>query len=147
MRKNLVRYKSFAELLEHIIEDYENNIINSSKVIERLIELAKEIRKAENEGQNLGLTEEEVAFYDAISISKKIDLKNGQLKDMVKELVKSIKRDLGVDWTSNEVIKARIRANVRLLLLRNQVSGEESEKLIDSIFNQAFALYRDFVPA
>lgn len=145
-RKNLIRYKSFADLLEQIIEDYENNIINSSKVIERLIELAKEIRNAEQLGRDLGLSEEELAFYDAISTSKKSDLRNGKLKQLVRDLVGMIKRDLGVDWTNNEVIKSRIRANVRLLLLRNQVAAEESEKLTDFIFNQAFALYKDYVP-
>jgi len=146
MRKNAVRYKSLTELLEQIIEEYENNIINSTKVIERLIELAKEIKSVEKAGSKIGLSEEEMAFYDVVSSSKKSDLKNGELKDLVKELVKIIKRDLTIDWTNNEIIKARIRANVRLLLLQRKLPSQESEQILDSIYQQATALYRDFVP-
>ncbi|MDD5688662.1 MAG: type I restriction endonuclease subunit R [Caldisericia bacterium] len=144
VRKNGVRYRSLAELLDQIIEEYENNIINSTKVIERLLELAREIKSAEKAGVNLGLSEEEVAFYDAISSSKKSELKNGELKDLVKELVNIIKRDLMVDWTNNEIIKSRIRANVRLLLLRNNFAPEETENVLNLVFDQAFSLYRDF---
>lgn len=146
MRKNSVRYKSLMELLEQIIEEYENNIINSTKVIERLIELAKEIKSVEKAGVKIGLSEEEMAFYDIVSSSKKSDLKNGELKDLVKELVKIIKRDLTVDWINNEIIKARIRANVRLLLLQRKLPSQDSENILDSIYQQAFSLYRDFVP-
>jgi len=146
IRRNLVRYKSLMGLLEQIIEEYESNIINSTKVIDRLIALAEEIKAAEKIGINLGLDEEEVAFYDAIVSVKKSELKNGELKDLVKELVRIIKRDLTVDWTNNEVIKARIRANVRLLLLRKRFSIEQNKKILDSIFQQAFSLYRDFIP-
>jgi len=144
IKKNRVRYRSLAELLDQIIEDYENNIINSTKVIERLLELAKEIKSAEKAGVNLGLSEEEVAFYDAIASAKKSELKNGELKNLVKELVRIIKRDITVDWTNNEIIKSRIRANVRLLLLRNKFAPEETENVLNLVFDQAFSLYRDF---
>lgn len=144
VRKNGVRYRSLAELLDQVIEEYENNIINSTKVIERLLELAKEIKSAEKAGVNLGLSEEEVAFYDAISTAKKSELKNGELKDLVKELVRVIKRDITVDWTNNEIIKSRIRADVRLLLLRNKFAPEETENILNLVFDQAFSLYRDF---
>ena len=146
MRKNLVRYKSLMELLEQIIEEYENNIINSTKVIERLIELAREIKSVEKAGAKLDLNEEETAFYDAIISSKKSGLKNGELKDLVKKLVRTIKRDLTVDWTNNEIIKARICANVRLLLLRKKFPIEQNEKILNLIFQQASSLYKDFIP-
>ncbi|MBI2514939.1 type I restriction endonuclease subunit R [Candidatus Wolfebacteria bacterium] len=147
MRKNLVRYKSLLDMLEDIIEKYENNIINSTKVIEKLIELAKEIRKVEKQGEGIGLSEEEMAFYDAISVGRKAINGNGKFKELVRELVKIIKRDLAIDWMNNDIIKARIRANVKLLLLRKGYKAEESEKVLDLIYQQAFSLYRDFVPA
>jgi type I restriction enzyme R subunit len=147
MRKNLVRYKSLLDMLEDIIEKYENNIINSTKVIEKLIELAKEIRKVEKLNEDIGLSEEEMAFYDAISVGRKAINSNGELKGLVRELVKIIKRDLAIDWMNNDIIKARIRANVKLLLLRKGYKVEESEKVLDLIYQQAFSLYRDFVPA
>lgn len=147
MKKNLIRFHSLMELLEHIIEEYENNIISSAKVIERLIELAREIKSSEQAGGNLGLSEEEVAFYDALSAGKKSALEDEALKDLVKELVRMIKRDLTVDWTNNEVIKARIRANARLLLVKNEFPTEESEGILDLIYDQAISLYRDYVPS
>lgn len=146
MKKNLVRYKSLLDMLEDIIEKYENNIINSTKVIEKLIELAREIRKVEKLNEDIGLSQEEMAFYDAISVGRKAINGNGELKELVRELVKIIKRDLAIDWMNNDIIQARIRANVKLLLLRKGYKAEESEKVLDLIYSQAFSLYRDFVP-
>lgn len=146
MKKNLVRYKSLLDMLEDIIEKYENNIINSTKVIEKLIELAKDIRKVEKLNEGVGLSEEEMAFYDAILAGRKAINGNGELKELVCELVRIIKRDLAIDWMNNDIIKARIRANVKLLLLRKGYKAEESEKVLDLIYQQAFSLYRDFVP-
>ncbi|MBI3289931.1 type I restriction endonuclease subunit R [Candidatus Microgenomates bacterium] len=146
LKKNLVRYKSLMEILEDIIEDYENNIINSAKVIERLIELAKKIKKEEAAWKDLGLSEEELAFYDAIADTKKSDLKNGKLKNLVRELVRMIRRDLTVDWTNNETVKSKIRANVRLLLLRNNFAASESERIVEVVFKQAAAFYQDWSP-
>jgi len=71
--------------LENTIEEYENNIISSTKVIERLIELAKEIRTAEKAGENLGLSEEELAFYDIIVSGKKRLIETVRIKIMSKE--------------------------------------------------------------
>ena len=148
MRKNVTRYETLMELLKQIIEEHENNIINSSKVIERLVELAKEIKKTELAMRETGLTEEEAAFYDLMSKGRHTIARNGELKTFVKELVSVIRRNLDVvDWSNNEVVKARIRANVRLLLLRKQVPAEEAEMLVESIYAQALALFRDFVPA
>src|SRR3989344_621486 len=146
-KKNLVRYKSLLDMLEDIIEKYENNIINSTKVIEKLIELAREIKKVEKLNEDIGLSEEEMAFYDAISAGRKAVNGNEELKKLVRKLVKIIKRDLAIDWMNNDIIKARVRANVKLLLLRKGYKAEESEKVLDLIYRQAFSLYRDFVPA
>ena len=142
-RSNIVRYRTLLEKLEEIIEEYENNIINSSKVIEQLIQLAREIRAADQAGDKLGLTLEEMAFYDAVAQGKKA-LKDKDIKLLVKELIKAIKRDVAIDWTHQEVIKARIRSNVKLILLRHQFSFEESNLLVEKIFKQAEFLYRDF---
>ena len=134
------------EILEDIIEDYESRVISSAKVIERLIKLAKDIRKEENTWENLGLTEEELAFYDAIAEAKKSDLKKGELKDIVKELVRMIRRDITVDWTNNDTVKSKIRAGVRLLLLRNNFSAGESERIVEIVYKQAAAFYQDWNP-
>ncbi len=146
-KQNMIRFQSLHQRLEEIIEQYENNIINSSKVIERLIELAKEINKTEDEGKNLGLTQDEVAFYDVIAHGKKSFSKDESLKKFVKELVKTIRQDLTIDWTNKENIKARIRANVRLMLLKKGFQLQESEQILDLVYNQAVMLYQDFIPS
>jgi type I restriction enzyme R subunit len=145
IRRNTIRYKSLLELLEKIIEEYEDRVISASKVIERLIELAKEIKKADKKAKQMDLTEEELAFYDAIA-SEKIINQDEKIKKLVKELVKAIRRDLTIDWTNNEIIKARIRDNARLLLLRNQFQPKETEEITNLIYQQAFTLYKDYIP-
>lgn len=142
-RLNIPRFQSLLNMLEEIIEEYENNIINSSKVIERLIALAKEVKKAEHAGENIGLSNEELAFYDVLSEGKKA-IKNSGLKTLVKELVKAIKRDITIDWTNHEIIKSRIRANVRLVLLRNNYTYEEVDTLTTKVYEQAYFLYKDY---
>lgn len=144
-RSNIPRYQSLLEMLEEIIEEYENNIINSSKIIEKLIELAREIRKAEHAGQELGLTDVEMAFYDVLSKGKWV-LRDVQLKKLVKKLVKTIRNDITVDWTEHEIIKSRIRVNVRLILLRNNYPYAEVERLTDMVYLQAESLYKDYSP-
>jgi len=143
MKTNLFRYQSLLKMLEEIIDEYENNIINSSKVIEKLIELAKEIRKAQGDGEELGLTSEEIAFYDALSVGKK-SLKDQGFKDLVKKIVKTLRRDIAIDWTNHEIIKARIRADVRLILLQHNISLGEVNQMIERIYEQAINLYKDY---
>lgn len=143
-KRNIIRYKSLSELLQKTIDQYEDNIINSSKVIERLIELAKEIKKVEKEGVNIGLTEEELAFYDVMSSGKSVLKKSEKIKDFVKELVRVIKRDLTVDWTNKEIIKARIKTNIKLMLFKNKFPIDEAEYMVDQIYTQARFLYKDF---
>jgi type I restriction enzyme R subunit len=144
-KSNILRYGTLLEKLEKIIEEYENNIINSSKVIERLIELAREIREAGKAGKDLGLTSEEMAFYDALSEGKSA-LKDGKLKELVKQIVSSVRRDLQIDWISQEVTKARIRTDIRLILLQHEYSFEEVDRVTKKIFEQAFSLYSDYSP-
>ena len=146
IRRNPFRFKSLLELLEKIIEDYENRIISSAKVIEQLIELAREIKTKEKEGIRFGLTEEELSFYDAIASSGKLALKSREIKSLVRELVKLIRRDLTIDWTNNEVIRSRIKANIKILLIKNNFSRKQVEQVTDLIYSQADSLYRDYVP-
>jgi type I restriction enzyme R subunit len=143
MRKNNIRYRSLLEMLEKLIEEYENRMISASKIIEKLIELAQEIKKADKEAEETGLSEEELAFYDAI-LSKKMIRQDEKIKELARELVRIIRRDLTIDWTNNEIIKARIRDNVRLLLLRNNFKPEETEELTNVIYEQAFVLFKDY---
>lgn len=144
-RVNKARYETMLTLISELIEKYENNIINSAEIIKRLLEIADEIKQLDKESKELGLSEDEVAFYD--SLSKDPDLKKAgiDVKQFVEELVKRIRRDLTIDWTNNETIKARIRQNVRLLLLQKGIVEEmQTKRLIESIYQEAARVYGEY---
>ncbi len=144
-KKNKIRYLSMLEKIEEAIDKYENNILSSTRVIEALVEVAKEIKKAEEMGKELGLTEDELSFYDTLAVEKKA-LKKEEIKAIVKELVKTVKTDLAIDWTDHEVIKARIRSNVRFILLRHNVEYNEVENLTEKLFAQVQNIYQGYQP-
>lgn len=148
MRMNKARYETMLTLLTDLIEKYENNIISSAEIIKRLLEIASEIKKLDNEVKTLGLSYEEISFYDTLIADPYLKQVDIDIKQFTKELVKRIRRDLVIDWSNNEVIKARIRQNVRLLLLQKGIiNQEEIEKIIESVYLQISRVYRDFVPS
>jgi len=147
MRTNTARYETMLTLLESLIEKYENNVISSAEIIKQLLEIADEIKNLDQESKDTGLSDEEIVFYD--SLEKNPDLKKAgiDIKEFVKELTKRIRRDLTIDWTNNETIKARIRQNVRLLLLQKGiVEHMQTERLIESIYMETVRVYREYSP-
>ncbi len=147
MRMNKARYETMLTLLSDLIEKYENNVISSAEIIKRLLEIAGEIKKLDEESQALGLSPEEIAFYD--SLEKNPDLKDTgiDIKEFVKDLTKRIRRDLAIDWTNNETIKARIRQNVRLMLIQRGILQEkQTERLIEFIYFETVRVYKEFEP-
>ena len=146
-RTNKARYETMLTLLTDLIEKYENNVISSAEIIKHLLEIADEIKKLDAESKELGLSPEEIAFYDTLAADP--DLKNAgiDIKEFVKDLTKRIRRDLAIDWTNNETIKARIRQNVRLLLLQKGIVEQvQTERLINSIYQEVVRVYREFSP-
>lgn len=146
-RTNKARYETMLTLLTDLIEKYENNVISSAEIIKHLLEIADEIKKLDEESKELGLSEEEVVFYDTLAADP--DLKNAgiDIKEFVKDLTKRIRRDLAIDWTNNETIKARIRQNVRLLLLQKGFTElVQTERLIESIYQETVRVYREYLP-
>jgi type I restriction enzyme R subunit len=99
-RRNLIESRRFSEMLQSAVIQYQNRIITSAQVIEELIELAKEIREAEDRGEQLGLSEDEVAFYDALETndSAVAVLGDQTLKTIAQELVETVKRNATIDW-------------------------------------------------
>lgn len=142
MKRNYLRYKSFKELLERTIQRYHNNAITSAEVIKTLIELARELRKAAMEGKELGLSEEELAFYDALAQGIEGLEFNEEVREIVRELVNTIKRNLTIDWTKHEMVKSRIRASVKRLLRRKGFKPKKT--LIENIMKQAETLYKNW---
>jgi type I restriction enzyme R subunit len=147
-KNNKARYETMLDLLKKVIERYENNIISSAEVIKQLLEIADEIKKLDEESQSLGLTPEEITFYDTLQTDPDLKKSGIDIKDFVKELTKRIRRDLTIDWTNNETIKARIRQNVRLLLIQKGITEVmQTERLIESIYMETVRVYREYQPS
>jgi type I restriction enzyme R subunit len=146
-RANKARYETMLTLLADLIEKYENNVISSAEIIKNLLEIADEIKKLDQESKELGLSSEEIVFYDTLAGDPDLKKAGIDIKDFVKELTRRIRRDLAIDWTNNETIKARIRQNVRLLLLqRGFIEQMQTERLIESIYQETVRVYREYLP-
>ncbi|HEC57421.1 MAG TPA: type I restriction endonuclease subunit R [Candidatus Syntrophoarchaeum butanivorans] len=141
MRKNAIRYRPFKEMLEKTIKSYHNRLISSTEVVLRLIEIAKEINRSAKEGELLGLNDEELAFYDALSQGRDTLIGDDELKEIVRELVETIKGNITIDWNNHEMTKARVRASVRRLLRKRGFEPSKQDWLVNSIMQQAEALY------
>jgi type I restriction enzyme R subunit len=144
IRSNPLRFSSFKERLEKTIRAYYNRAITSTQVMEELIKIAKEIRESETEREKLGLTEEELAFYDALARGKEYILSDEQLKKLAKKLVETIKKNLSIDWTKHESVKAKVRATVKRTLRTYGISPIKYPNTIELIMKQAQVLYKDW---
>jgi type I restriction enzyme R subunit len=144
MRSNIVRYQSFKERLEKTIRAYHDRALGSAKVMEELIKIARELRESIRVGEKLGLTEEEVAFYDALSRGERFIASDKELKKLVKKLVKTIRGNLSIDWTEHENVRSKVRAAVKRLLRKHGFSPVKYPTTINLIMKQAEALYKDW---
>ncbi len=146
MKKNVVTYRSFKEMLEKTIAQYQNRTIESAEVIEHLVKMARELRDVESRGEKLGLSDEEIAFYDAVAQGREYIESDEQLLDIAKKVVNTIKRNLSIDWTDHENVKCKMRASVKRLLMREGFTREVYEHLVGTIMEQAISLYHDYTP-
>jgi type I restriction enzyme R subunit len=117
-KKYPVQSRSFAEMLEATILRYQNRTIEVAQVIAELIELAKKMRDGHKRGDKLGLTDGEVAFYDALEVNDSAVKVLGEptLKDIARELVAHVRKTVTIDWTFRESAQAQIRVIVRCIL-------------------------------
>lgn len=138
-RKNLVQSRSFADMLEKTIKAYQNRAIETAQVIEELIALAKEMREANKRGEQLGVTDEEIAFYDALETNDsavKI-LGNETLKQIARELVKTVQNNLTIDWNVKESVRAKLRSMVKRILRKYGYPPDKQETATQTILEQA----------
>jgi type I restriction enzyme R subunit len=147
MRRNVVQARSFAEMLEEAIRKYQNRAIETAEVIEELIQLAKEMRQAQQRGENLGLTDDEVAFYDALEVNDSAVkvLGDETLKHIAQELVNAVKRSVSVDWTKRENARAQIRVIVKRILRKYGYPPDKQEKATQTVLEQAEVLCQEWV--
>jgi type I restriction enzyme R subunit len=145
-KKNLIQARSFEDLLDKAIKAYTNKSVETAQVIEQLIELAKKMREDQNRGAQLNLTEEEVAFYDALADneSAKQILGDKTLKLMAHELVDMIRKNVTVDWTMRDSVQAKLRVMVRHLLKKYGYPPDKQEKATLTVLDQAKLLCKDW---
>lgn len=144
---NLAKYKNFKELLEKTIANYHNKVLSSAVIIKALVDLAREIMAEEDALDKSSMTREEHAFYDAIMENGQDILNDKKSKEVVKEIIKSIKDNLTIDWSSREDIKAGMRADVKRVLRRSGFSDKAQNSIVKNIMQQAEELWRDFIAA
>ena len=141
-RKNVVQARSFAEMLERTLRRYQNRAIEAAQVIEELIALARDMRGASARGEQLGLSEEELAFYDALETSDSAVkvLGDETLRGIARELVETVRENVTIDWTLRENVRAHLRVLVRRILRKHGYPPDKQEKATQTVLEQAALL-------
>ena len=141
-RKNVVQARSFAEMLEQTLRRYQNRAIEAAQVIEELITLAREMREANARGERLGLSEDELAFYDALETNDSAVkvLGDEMLRDIARQLVETVRKNVTIDWTLRESVQAKLRVLVRRILRRHGYPPDKQEKATVTVLEQTEVL-------
>ncbi len=148
-RKNLVQSRSFAGMLDDAIKRYQNRAIETTHVIEELSELAKAMRNADEIKSALGLTDDEIAFYDALEVNDSAVkvLGDDTLRDIARELVRSVKANVTIDWTVRENVRAQLRVLVKRILCRYKYPPDKQEQATRTVLQQAELLAKEWISA
>lgn len=136
---NAVRARSFADMLEQALQRYKNNSIEAAQIIEELIQIARQIRDSEKEAEELGLSPDEVAFYDALVAngSAREVMGDDQLRQLARVLVQRVRGNVTVDWTVRESARARLRVEVKRLLRDYGYPPDQQKMATDLVLEQA----------
>ena len=145
-RRNLVQSRVFSEMLKKALNSYHNRAIATQEVIEELIRLAKEMREAVNRGADLGLNDDEIAFYDALAMNESAVQVMGvdELKVIAVELVTAVRKSVTIDWTVRESARAKIRVMVRRILKKHGYPPDLREEATRTVLEQAELLCADW---
>ncbi len=148
-KRNVVQARSFAELLEQAVRKYQNRAIETAQVIEELIQLAKDMRVAGARGEKLGLSDDEVAFYDALETNDSAVkvLGDDTLKAIARELVATVRKNVTIDWTIRDNVRAQLRVYVKRILRKYGYPPDKQEKATQTVLEQAEVLSAEWVGA
>lgn len=145
-KRNVTQSKAFSERLEAAILRYHNNALTTAQVLEELIHLAKDIRAARARGEESGLSDEEIAFYDALAENESARQVMGEpaLRVIAHELVASIRKNVTVDWMHRDAARARMRVLVKRLLRKYGYPPDLQDVAVQKVLQQAEALSADW---
>jgi type I restriction enzyme, R subunit len=137
-KKNVVQAKSFAEMLEQSIRKYQNRAIEAAQVIEEMIALAKQMRRANERGEALKLSEEELAFYDALETNDSAVqvLGDETLRTIAREVTDAVRKNVTIDWTLRENVRAQLRVIVKRILRKYGYPPDKQEKATQTVLEQ-----------
>ncbi len=140
--RNVVQARSFADMLDQTVRKYQNRAIESAQVIEELIQLARDMRAADARGEKLGLSEDELAFYDALGVndSAVAILGDEELRAIARELVAALRANVTIDWTLRENVRAQLRVIVKRILRLHGYPPDKREKATQTVLEQAEVL-------
>jgi len=139
---NVVQDKKFSDMLAQVIQRYQNRSIETAQVMEELIEMAKKFREEAARGANLGLTEDEVKFYDALANNESAvrELQDDILKKIAQELTDNLRKNLKVDWNERKSVRASLRLMVRRILRKYKYPPDLQDAAVELVLQQANAL-------
>jgi type I restriction enzyme R subunit len=145
-RENLVQSKFFADILEKAIRRYQTKSIETARVIEELINLAKDMREANKRGEKLRLNDDELAFYDALEVNDSAVkvLGDETLRIIARELADTIRNNVTVDWTLRESVQARLRVMVKRVLKKYGYPPDKQKKATETVLEQASLIAKDW---
>lgn len=145
-KKNLAKAKSFRALLEETLRKYHNRLIDAAAVIKTMVEMRRDWQEADARAAALSLSEEELAFYEAVAVNYQQLYGQEFLRDLIHDVVQTIKRNLKVDWTEphRDDIKATVRSAVKRVLRGRKIKPEDFDKFLAFVMEQAEALYADW---
>lgn len=144
---NVVQNKKFSELLADVIKRYQNRSIETAQVIEELIAMAKKFKAAVNRGDELGLTDDEIRFYDALVNNESAvrELSDETLKLIAHELTENLRQNVSVDWSQRESVRAKLRLMVKRILRKYKYPPDRQEEAIQTVLQQAESLSAEWV--
>jgi type I restriction enzyme R subunit len=138
-KTNLVKSKKLLEMLEGAIKRYQNNLLTTAEIIQELINIAKQIKEADKEGEKLGLNNDEVAFYNALEVNDSAVqvLGDDTLKEIAREIADKVRANATIDWTIRESARAKLMVLVRRTLNKYGYPPDKQQKAIDTVLKQA----------
>lgn len=146
-RENVVQNKKFSELLLLSLNKYHNRAIQTVEVIEELIQMAKEFKKASSRGDELGLSNDEVSFYDALESNESSvrELGDATLKKIAIELTENLRKNTTIDWAVRETVRARLRLMVKRILRKYKYPPDQEQRAVEIVLQQAETLSESWV--
>ncbi|MEX8494541.1 type I restriction endonuclease subunit R [Sphaerotilus sp.] len=139
---NVVQNKKFSDLLADVVKRYQNRSIEAAQVMSELVEMAKKFRVAAGRGEQLGLSEDEVRFYDALANNESAvkELADETLKKIAHELTENLRKNLTVDWSERESVQAKLRLMVKRILRKYKYPPDQQDAAVELVLQQAKVL-------